>query len=500
MFSETAGMTRSTLTFVKPSLRDPRFHLASTILTLHVLGQTVLDFRVSAVNIAAAILTCGVIEFAAKITTERTIAIPASAMLTGSGIGLILRLPEATVGDPWAVEGTEIFVLVSALAMATKFVIRQRGVHVLNPSNAALVAVFLILGSTRVEPLDFWWGPLDSWMLFAYAVILVGGLLINGRLDLLPLVVSFWGTLAVGVGILALAGQCITTPWSLHPICGAHFWWIVVTSPETLVFAFFMISDPRTIPSGAANRRWFGVALGATSAVLIAPAETEFGAKVGLLGGLLVCSVVRAGVRAGLVRLPASGTAPTSLVGPVVAWAVAILLLGATSQPLSLVDAERLPDATGVVPAVDPSTLPVVTIDESAVAFDPTVLEETQGLAARFAWLLEVEAEAVRQRDPELIRAVTHGTRRDEMLKLIESASAGLSAPIDEYEFESLHLHTIRSGSQGGVRLAFSGHGRIATTDASDSALHRAESFALTFVLLGASGDRWFLVDVAEIE
>ena len=62
---------------------------------------------------------------------------------------------------------------------------------------------FLVLGPARVEPLDFWWGPFDAWLLTAYTLILVGGVLITRRLHLLPMVLAFWLTLAAGLGVLA---------------------------------------------------------------------------------------------------------------------------------------------------------------------------------------------------------------------------------------------------------------------------------------------------------
>ena len=42
----------------------------------------------------------------------------------------------------------------------------------------------------------------------------------------------------------------MTARWHLGPITGGYFWWVLVTSPEILVFLFFMITDPKTIPKG----------------------------------------------------------------------------------------------------------------------------------------------------------------------------------------------------------------------------------------------------------
>ena len=54
-----------------------------------------------------------------------------------------------------------MFAGVAGLSLLTKYVIQYRGSHVFNPSNIGLVVAFVVLGSTRVEPLDFWWAPLE---------------------------------------------------------------------------------------------------------------------------------------------------------------------------------------------------------------------------------------------------------------------------------------------------------------------------------------------------
>lgn len=175
-----------------PSLRDPRLHLASVIISIHILGQLGLHFRVSVPQILVAILTCALIEVVWSFHRTRTVVWPASAMLTGSGVALILRVAGTEPGDHWTWQGWYVFAAVAGASLLTKYVIRYRGTHVFNPSNVGLVAAFLLLGSTRVEPLDFWWGPLDGWLVLAYAIILTGGLLITSRLRLLGMSAAFW--------------------------------------------------------------------------------------------------------------------------------------------------------------------------------------------------------------------------------------------------------------------------------------------------------------------
>ena len=198
--SRMLTLGRSTYPVILPNTRDPRLHVAAVIITIHVLGQLGLHFQVSVPQILAAILTCAILEVALTFRTSRAFVWPASAMLTGSGVALILRVPGTPVNDHWSTHAWYVFAGVAALSLLTKYVIRYRGSHVFNPSNIGLVVAFIVLGSERVEPLDFWWAPLNRWMIAAYAVILVGGLLITARLRLLAVAATFWISLAVGVG------------------------------------------------------------------------------------------------------------------------------------------------------------------------------------------------------------------------------------------------------------------------------------------------------------
>src|SRR6185437_7790131 len=107
---------------------------------------------------------------------------------------------------------------------------------------------------------------------------------------LLRVALGFWASFAAGIAVLAAAGHAMTARWHLGPVTGFHFWSVLVTSPEVLVFLFFMITDPKTAPRGARARLVYAASLGLLGALLIAPATTEFASKVALLGSLaIVC-------------------------------------------------------------------------------------------------------------------------------------------------------------------------------------------------------------------
>jgi Na+-translocating ferredoxin:NAD+ oxidoreductase RnfD subunit len=513
----------SSYPLILPNIRDPRLHVAAVIITIHVLGQVGLHFRVSVPQILAAILSSAIIEVVLTFRQTRSFVWPASAMLTGSGVALILRVVGTPPDDPWNTSGWYVFAAVAGLSLLSKYVIRYRGSHVFNPSNIGLVVAFVVLGSTRVEPLDFWWAPLNAWMIAGYAVIIGGGLLITRRLHLLALAASFWVGLTVGVGILAGSGHCMTANWAFAPVCGFDFWRVIVTSPELLIFLFFMITDPKTVPAGQVGRVVFGVLVAVASTLLMAPQTNEFGTKVGLLAGLVVLCAVRpvldqllpeprsaaddvgrfsarlvtgedagAGIVRGAVRVG-------FIVVAVFVIGVGIVAAGAPARGLFAPDSAAVLDR--VPHEVDPATFPAITVEQDVADWD----HEIAGPGAReivltLAENLELENQALLRADGSILPAVDHGDRLAEMHGRLQEAAASGTTVIARYRFDALEMSLLQPfGKQTGLSLGLDARGTV-TEETYDAAgtLQAQESspFALRFVMRRATGDRWLNVAV----
>ena len=261
-----------------PSIRDPRLHVAAVLLTLQALGQTVLDFRLSIAQILICLAAGAFIEFGVAFLKDRVILWPASGLLTGNSTAFILRVPGTFHGQWWSMHGIWIFVAVVAVSMASKYLIRWKGRHIFNPSNLGLVLAFVALGPQYTEPQDLWWIPLGPWMIVTYSILIGGGLLIGWELKLLGLELGFMAAFALFVA-LALApvpDHCMIASWHATPMCGSELWTILVTSPEVLIFALFMIPDPRTVPDGQVSRFVFGVIVALLSVLLLGLTTLEF--------------------------------------------------------------------------------------------------------------------------------------------------------------------------------------------------------------------------------
>lgn len=487
----TVRFRGTTYPVLLPTLRDPRLQLAAVIVTLQVLGQVAFDFRLSIAQILVSLVTCAVLEVSIALRRQRVLMWPASALLTGNGVAFVLRVPGTEHGDWWSMNGWWIFAGTAAVGLLSKYVIVFRGRHVFNPSNFGLVLCFVLLGPERADPLAFWWGPMSVWLALALVLIVGGGLAILTRLHLVGIAVGFWLTFAAGVAVLAVTGHEMTAAWHLGPIAGLDLWWLLVTSPEVLVFLFFMITDPRTIPETGRGRRVYAVSVGLLATLLIAPWTTEFSAKLAVLASLtLVCAARPPLLLAGRGRLGgALRWTPARLAGAGAVAALAVVTAGLLSAPASTAPA---PLATERVPSV------TVAATDGLAAIDAT---QAKRIAADLVTDLSAAAEALRTRDRTTAK---RGATGDWLSQLWRRIDAARGAPIDvpTYEAERVRLRLEPGEGQGPplVVATLSGTGQTARYGSSSGELlYRSEPQRVvrTFEIV-QSGSRYLVTAVRE--
>lgn len=513
---------------IGPSLRDPRLHVAAVILTLQVLGQTVLGFRLSVAQILICLAAGALIETGVGFFKDRTIMWPASGLLTGNSTAFILRVPGTFHGQWWSLHGAWIFLAVVAVSMASKYLVRWRGRHIFNPSNLGLVIAFVALGPRFTEPQDLWWIPMGPWLVVTYAVIVVGGLLIAWELKLVGLELGFLAGFAffVAVALAPVPDHCMVASWHATPMCGRDLWQVLVTSPEVLIFAFFMVPDPRTVPDSPPARVAFGVLVALLAALLIGPTRLEFWTKTAILAAL----VVACGLRFALVRLTAPLEATGSLVGAArrLGWrapavsGVALLMLTAVpvSAALSIHGPEpapELPDGstpvvaltvgpgpdvagwivTSAGAALPPSggaapvsgtarvwvlpPIPAVGLPDNVVAFDPSTTQQVADQMAHDAVLdLIIESEARRAHDTTLAQSGAIADGLSEFTDVINQDVAGGKIVLKTYTFDraglTLFLPKFSTQARRLIGVTLHGTTTLTTMDATGKVLSRTSS------------------------
>ena len=512
---------------ILPSLRDPRMHVAAVLVTLQVLGQTVLGFRLSVAQILICLLTGALIEFVVAFFKDSAIMWPASGLLTGNSTAFILRTPGTLHGQWWSTHGIWIFVGVVAISMASKYLIRWRGRHIFNPSNLGLVLAFVALGPKLTEPQDLWWIPPGPWLIVTYAVLLIGGLLIAWELRLLGLELAFMAGFAAftALALALVPDHCMVASWHVAPMCGRELWQILVTSPELLVFGLFMVPDPRTVPDGRVARVAFGILVAILAVLLIGPTTLEFWTKTAILASLVIACALRfvvarflaplegrerhrAGRRRPGWRLPAALALALVLIGtlPVAAdlsthspEPAAGLADGSTPSLVLTVGAgpaiggwvsdsaaAALPPPSGSGPASASAqlwilpTIPDVTIASNVVAFDQSVPKSARRMAHDAVLDLIIESEARRAHDVKLAETGATGDGLKEFTDVINQDIAAGKIIQKTYSFDkvTLNLFLPKFSSQASrlVGVTLTGTSTFITRDASGNVLSQSST------------------------
>ena len=278
---------------VLPRLSDPRLKLSATIITLTILGLTILRFQLSIPQILACVLLSAIIEVIVTYRREHVLVWPARAIQTGVSVAFIFRVGGTHHGDYWTLRGLHLFIFVTLISLLPKYLIRRNGRHIFNPSNIGLAWALLLIGPHYVFSEHLWWAPLGPPVLIAMAVIFVGAFFILRQVKMIPLAATFLATFLVLIAIFAVCGRSYYATWHNGPVGGSFYWLTIALSPELLIFVFFMITDPQTAPKSPLARKIYAAATAVVAAGLIFLQPTEFGIKVAILSSLLLtCALV----------------------------------------------------------------------------------------------------------------------------------------------------------------------------------------------------------------
>jgi enediyne biosynthesis protein E5 len=227
---------RSHIAASPPVRFDPRLYQIAVLAGLLAYGLFVLRFDLgigqAVVTLAAALGTQRLCSRLARIPFD-----PKSALISGLSLCLLLRT-----------ESPFVAMAAAASAIASKFALRWRGKHVWNPTNLAVV-VMLILGWGWLSPGQ--WGS-AAWFAFLTACL---GTLVVTRAARADVTLAFLaGHAAIAFAVAAYLGQPAAV--AIHRL----------QNGALLLFAFFMISDPRTTPDSRRGRVVFAILVAAAAA------------------------------------------------------------------------------------------------------------------------------------------------------------------------------------------------------------------------------------------
>jgi len=238
---------------------DPRLYQIATLTGLLTYGVWWLDLEVQLPTAVAIIASALAAQLVCERLAGRPRFDPRRALISGLSLCLLLRTGSLDAA-----------MLAAMIAIASKFTLRVRGKHVFNPTNLALVAMMLVTGSVWVSP-----GQWGSGVVFAFLLASAGGLVVNraARADVTGAFLACYATLLAGRSLWL--GEPLAIP--LHRL----------ENGALILFAFFMISDPKTTPDSRVGRILFA-ALVAVGAHVV---QFWLFRTNGLLWSLAVCSL-----------------------------------------------------------------------------------------------------------------------------------------------------------------------------------------------------------------
>ncbi len=163
-----------------------------------------------------------------------------SALITSLGLSLLLR------ADHWTT-----IAIAGFFAIASKFIFKVGNKHFFNPANFGIIAALILTNDAWVSPGQ--WGE-DWW--YAMLFLGAGGMILQkvGRWDTTA---AFLGAYAVLEGIRNL---WLGWTWDVY----SHR----LINGSLLLFALFMVTDPRSIPNSRIGRVIWAICIATLTFIL----------------------------------------------------------------------------------------------------------------------------------------------------------------------------------------------------------------------------------------
>ena len=213
-------------------------------------------------GLVSAIVAAGLLDVVILRMRHPRWEFPSGAVLTGMFVAMVL-----SPFEPWWVAGAT-----SAIAVASKYIVRTKAANIFNPAGLALIVSYYAFNSGQS-----WWGALPELPMWAIVALFATGAFIADRVNKMPLVLAFLGVYFGLFSVMAF----VADPRHVVEIFRAP------DLHAVLYFAFFMLTDPPTAPIKYKDQIMCGVLVAIVSVGLF---ET-IGVVYDLFAGLMIGNV-----------------------------------------------------------------------------------------------------------------------------------------------------------------------------------------------------------------
>ncbi|MBN3925397.1 RnfABCDGE type electron transport complex subunit D [Nostoc sp. NMS4] len=206
-----------------------------------VLGIGTRDWTLRPELIGVAIATCLTTQWILSwVTGKEQVANLRSALITSLGLSLLLR------ADHWTT-----MAIAATIAIASKFIFQVGDKHFFNPANFGIISALILTPDAWVSPGQ--WG--EEWW---YGLLFVGtGGMILQRIGRWDTTAAFLGSYSL---LEAIRNFWLGWTWDVY--------WHRLMSGSLLLFALFMITDPRSIPNSRIGRIVWAICIAGLTFIL----------------------------------------------------------------------------------------------------------------------------------------------------------------------------------------------------------------------------------------
>jgi Na+-transporting NADH:ubiquinone oxidoreductase subunit NqrB len=222
------------------ALADARTWQILSLATLLAYGLFRLNFDQAVLSVGLVIVAALATEWAGRRLVDGKPFDPLSPLITALSLSLLLR----AASPGWLASA-------AVLAIGAKFVLRIDGKHVFNPANFGIGVLVVFTDAAWVSPSQ--WGS-TTWAVFLFTSLAI---LVLSRARRSDIALAFLGSYAAILLVRAIyLGDPLAIPLKQ------------LQSGALLLFAFFMITDPKTTPDRRDARILYAVLVAAFAAWL----------------------------------------------------------------------------------------------------------------------------------------------------------------------------------------------------------------------------------------
>lgn len=214
--------------------KDPRYYQIGFQGIFLLFGVAILGWSTEWVRVITYFLACIAAQSLLILLKKANLHSLKSAAITSLGLGLLLQTNSIPVA-----------IAASFVAIFGKLLIRWKGKHIFNPANLGIILIVFLTEQAWISP-----GQWGSHYLFPVGII-IAGIIILKKVKRVETGFIFLASIM----LLEYGRQCLYLGWP------TDFWWHRVSNGSILVYALFMITDPKTTPNHRSARIYWAMVL-----------------------------------------------------------------------------------------------------------------------------------------------------------------------------------------------------------------------------------------------